>query len=193
METLLSFVVQGGVLSLADSAINHSIVKMKDDEDKIMEIDGNKLLSAAGEAGDRVQFTEYISKNIKLYSLRNGYSLSTPASANFIRNELATSIRSHPYQINLILAGYDKETGPSLYYMDYLGSLQKLTFACHGYSSYFLLGLLDRHHNVNLTLDEGIALMKLCTKELNTRFLVSGKYILKFVSADGIKVIPYEA
>ncbi|KAN0027427.1 hypothetical protein ACTFIV_000719 [Dictyostelium citrinum] len=196
METLLAFKVKGGVLCLADSSINHSIVKMKDDEDKILEIDGHKLLLSAGEPGDRVQFTEYISKNIKLYSLRNSYPMSTPAAANYIRNELANSIRSHPYSINLILAGYDKEVeegGTSLYYMDYLGSLQKLNFGCHGYASYFLLGLLDRHHKCDLSLEEGINLMHLCATELKTRFLVSGKYTLKFVSAEGIKVLPFNA
>lgn len=33
---------------------------MKDNEDKILKIDENKLLAASGEAGDRVQFTEFI-------------------------------------------------------------------------------------------------------------------------------------
>eukprot|EP01132_Coremiostelium_polycephalum_P007910 gene7910-9736_t len=192
METLVSFVINDGVLCLADSSVNHSIVKMKEDEDKIMAIDQHKLLSSAGEHGDRTQFCEYIAKNIKLYSLRNTYTLSTTATANFIRSELATALRQNPYNVNLILGGYDQETGPSVFFLDYLGSLQKLNFAVHGYAGYFLLGLLDRHHKTTLNLDEGIELMKMCTKELKTRFLVSGRYILKFISKDGIKVIPFE-
>ena len=35
-------------------------------------------------------------------------------------NELAKSIRSGPYQVNLLLGGWGELTGPSLYYMDYL-------------------------------------------------------------------------
>ena len=31
-----------------------------------------------------------------------------------------------PYQVNLLLAGYDKHSGPELYYMDYLASQQKV-------------------------------------------------------------------
>ncbi|KYQ96832.1 proteasome subunit beta type 2 [Tieghemostelium lacteum] len=191
METLISFVVNGGVLSLADQNIVRSIVKMKEDQDKILALDNFKLLSAAGEAGDCAQFTEYISKNLKLYSLRNGYDLSTTAAANFIRSELAASIRSHPYSVNLILAGYDKTDGPSVFYLDYMGSLQKLNFGCHGYAAYFLLGLLDRHHQPNLSLEDGVKLMKMCVTELQTRFLVNGKYKLKFVSKDGITEIPF--
>ena len=35
------------------------------------------------------QFAEYIEKNIKLYTLRNGIELNPEAAANFTRNELA--------------------------------------------------------------------------------------------------------
>lgn len=48
----------------------------------------------AGEPGDRVQFSEFIRANIKLYELRNNRTLSTSAIANFIRAELATALRS---------------------------------------------------------------------------------------------------
>ena len=45
------------------------------DEDKILKVSDNLMLATMGEAGDRVQFTEYISKNILLYRMRNGYEL----------------------------------------------------------------------------------------------------------------------
>jgi hypothetical protein len=41
----------------------------------------------------RVQFTEYIQKNVALYHFRNGIPLTTPAAANFTRGELATALR----------------------------------------------------------------------------------------------------
>ncbi|EFA81563.1 proteasome subunit beta type 2 [Heterostelium album PN500] len=192
METLLSFVVADGVLCLADSNINHSIVKMKEDEDKIAVLDEFKLLSSAGEPGDRTQFCEFIAKNLKLYQLRNGYSLSTSATAHFIRNELATALRRNPYNVNLLVAGYDEKTGPAVYYMDYLASLQKLDFGCHGYAAYFLLGLLDRLHHKDMSYEEGVELMHKCCEELQTRFLVGGKYTLKYISKDGIQVVPFK-
>ncbi len=52
--------------------VQRSIVRMKSDEDKILQLDGKKLLGIAGEQGDRAQFGEYIQKNISLYQLRNG-------------------------------------------------------------------------------------------------------------------------
>ena len=41
----------------------------------------------------RVQFTEYIQKNVALYHFRNGIPLTTAAAANFTRGELATALR----------------------------------------------------------------------------------------------------
>ena len=41
----------------------------------------------------RVQFTEYIQKNVALYQFRNGIPLTTAAAANFTRAELATALR----------------------------------------------------------------------------------------------------
>lgn len=42
---------------------------------------------------NRVQFTEYVQKNVSLYQLRNGIPLTTAAAANFTRGELATALR----------------------------------------------------------------------------------------------------
>lgn len=69
----------------ADGAVIRSITKFKDNEDKIMVLDQNKLLAAVGPNGDRVEFTEYIQRNIALYNLRNSVPLSTHAAASFTR------------------------------------------------------------------------------------------------------------
>jgi 20S proteasome alpha/beta subunit len=47
-----------------------SVVVFKNDEDKILQLDKFKLLAGAGPTGDRVQFSEYIQRNIQLYELR---------------------------------------------------------------------------------------------------------------------------
>ena len=54
-------------------------------------------------------------------------------------NELATALRKGPFQANLLLAGFDAKEGASLYYIDYLGSMQRVETGAHGYGSYFTL------------------------------------------------------
>jgi 20S proteasome subunit beta 4 len=81
------------VLVCTDTSAVHSIISIKQDEDKIIPVDTHKVFCIAGEAGDRVQFSEYIIANIKLYSLRNSTSLSTKSVAHYARGELATALR----------------------------------------------------------------------------------------------------
>ena len=87
-----------------------------------------------------VQFAEYIQANIQLYSMRNDTDLGPSAVANFVRGELARSLRSrHPYNVNLLLGGMDPVTKkPHLYWLDYLASLAPLPYAAHGYAQYVL-------------------------------------------------------
>jgi len=192
MEALIAIKLKDSVLLLIDSTAGRSIVKMKEDEEKVYSIDDNKLLAGVGESGDRVQFCEYIVRNAHLYTLRNGYPLSTKAAAHFIRGELAESIRRNPYNVNLLLAGVDKDVGPSIYYMDYLGSMQKMNFAVHGYASHFLLSLFDRHYQADLNLEQGLELLKRCVNELKTRFLIGGKFKVKHVTLEGTTQIPLD-
>ena len=56
---------------------------------------------------------------------------------------MAYYLRHQPYQVNLILGGVD-DTTPSIYFIDYLGTMQKMNYCSHGYPSYILLSLFDR-------------------------------------------------
>eukprot|EP00026_Physarum_polycephalum_P016416 Phypoly_transcript_17311.p1 GENE.Phypoly_transcript_17311~~Phypoly_transcript_17311.p1 ORF type:complete len:199 (-),score=22.39 Phypoly_transcript_17311:110-706(-) len=189
METILAIKLKDAVITLSDRNSGRSIVKMKEDEDKSIVLGGSKLLLACGEAGDRIQFSEYIQKNLNLYNLRNGYELSTLATAHYIRGELATALRQSPYQVNLILAGHDNIDGPSVHFIDYLGSLQTMNFAVHGYAGYFLLSLLDKYYREDQTVEDGIKLLRMCVTELKTRFIVNTRYLAKVVDANGIRIV----
>ncbi|KAI4380674.1 hypothetical protein MLD38_006839 [Melastoma candidum] len=61
-----------------------------------MILDSHKLVAAIGEPGDRVQFTLYIQKNVALYQFGNGIPLTTAATANITRGELATAFEEEP-------------------------------------------------------------------------------------------------
>jgi len=69
--------------------------------------------------------------------------MSTKSAASFIKTNLAESLRKNPYQVNLLVAGYDKDEGASLYYIDYLGAMAKMPYAAHGYAGYFLFSTMD--------------------------------------------------
>lgn len=81
------------VMVCSDTSAVHSIITIKQDEDKILPVDSHKVFCVAGEAGDRVQFSDYVIANVKLYALRNATELSTKSVANYARTELANALR----------------------------------------------------------------------------------------------------
>jgi len=109
---------------------------LKSSDDKTINLTNTTLLAYNGEAGDTIQFSEYISANVSLYTMRNEVDLGPSAIASFVRGELARSLRSRkPYTVNLLLGGVDPRTKePSLYWIDYLASQTKVPYAAHGYA-----------------------------------------------------------
>jgi 20S proteasome subunit beta 4 len=132
-DSVFGFSGKDFVLVAADTATARSIVLLKNDEDKIVKIDSHKVFATSGDAGDRVQFCEFIKKNLDLYYYRNDLTLSTRAVANFTRKELAEALRQSPYNVNLLIAGWDEEEGATLYYSDYLANMSKVPHGAHGY------------------------------------------------------------
>jgi len=117
--------------------------------------------------------------------------LSLNAQANFTRNELAKALRKGPYQVNILLGGCDPKTHvAALYYMDYLGALQKVNFGLQGYASNFCLSVMDREWKEGMNESEAIEVVVKCIKELQTRFLPNqSNFIVKVVDKDGIKTV----
>ena len=123
--------------------------------------------------------------------MRTGHELGVEATANYMRSELAEALRKGPYQVNLLVGGYDlQEQRAKLYWMDYLGTLQQVNKGAQGYAGYFVNSVLDNAFKANMTLNEGIECAKLCIKELKTRFMINQHaYYGKVVTKEGIKII----
>lgn len=183
MDSVFGLAGKDWVIVAADRASAFSIIRLCDTEDKIMQLDDNKLFGLAGETGDRINFGEYIQKNIHLAQFRTGIKMTTKETANYARSELAEALRKGPYQVNCLIGGYEPDEGASLYWLDYLGTLSKITRGGHGYGSSFLAGLMDNLYKPDMTLDEGIQVAKYCINELQIRFLISqAKFIVKVIT-----------
>lgn len=151
-EVLLGFSGRDYTIIAASKAAMRGATILKATDDKTRRLNDHNLIAISGEAGDTsrspivlcetdrftAQFAEYVQANIQLYSMRHGSDLGPPAVANFIRNELAQSLRSrNPYTVNLLLGGVDPLTQkPHLYWLDYLASLACIPYAAHGYAQY---------------------------------------------------------
>ncbi|KAL8584579.1 hypothetical protein ACOMHN_002309 [Nucella lapillus] len=188
MECLIGIQGKDFVILAADTVSARSIVKMKNDQDKMFPLSHQLLMAVVGEPGDTVQFSEYIAKNVQLYKMRNGYELSPKAAANFTRRNVADALRSQrPKFVNILMAGIDN-SGPSLFFLDYLGALIEVPFAVHGYGGMFTLSIMDRHYKKDMTKDEAVALLQQCVTEIQKRFLVdTPQFKLRMVSKAGVE------
>jgi len=192
MDSSFAITGKGYVIVAADMTASRSIVKMQSNEDKIKILGSHLLMAYSGEPGDTVQFAEYVERNIRLAHIRNTYPLPPPSAASWIRRELADSLRSRsPYAVNLLVAGYDLPThDPKLYWIDYLGTMAIVPFAAHGYGSYFALSLLDKYHDPEASLEEGLATLRRCIDEVAKRLVITpGKFKVKVVDKNGVREV----
>jgi len=175
MEGIIGIAFKDFVLLAADKINAHSIIVVKSDEDKFYKLSDHLVMAVCGEPGDTGQFAEFIEKNIQLYKMRNGFELSPKAAANFVQRNLADYLRSRtPYQVNLMLGGFDSQTqSAELFWMDYLASSSKLNYGAHGYGQFFTLGIMDKEYRADMSVPDGIALLKKCIAQVQRRLIVN--------------------
>jgi 20S proteasome subunit beta 4 len=155
-------------------------------------------MGVAGPNCDLVSFTEYVAKNLALYEYNHdGLTLSTKAQANFCRSELATALRKGPYQVNVLIGGYDTNKDGSggaacLYWMDYMAALQKVKYGAHGHAASFCLSTMDAEYKPGLDEAAALKIIDACIEEIHTRFLISQpNFMIKIVDKDGVRVCKF--
>ncbi|CAH0382958.1 unnamed protein product [Bemisia tabaci] len=192
MECLIGVAFKDFVVLASDKTNAYSLFVVKDDEEKLFKISDKLVMAIAGESGDTVQFAEFISKNIQLYKMRNGYSLSPKAAAVYTRRNLADYLRSRtPYNVNMLIGGYSEDEGAKLFFIDYLASLMDLPYACHGYGGLITVSILDRYYRENMTQAEAYELIKMCVREIHKRLVINlANFKVQVISKDGIKDLP---
>lgn len=178
------------VVIAADQSNARSIITYQSNLDKIKELTSHSAMGVAGPNCDLVSFTEYVAKNLALYEFNHdGMKLSTKAQANFCRSELAEALRKGPYQVNILLGGHDQDDGASLWYMDYLASMQKVKFGAHGYAASFCLATMDREYKEGCSEADALKIIDDCIHEIHTRFLISQpNFMIKIIDKDGVRV-----
>ena len=86
------------------------------------------------------------------------------------------------------MAGYDKEAGASLYYIDYIATLHKVDKGAFGYGSYFSLSTMDRHYRSDMSVEEAIELVDKCILEIRSRLVIAPpNFVIKIVDKDGAR------
>jgi 20S proteasome subunit beta 4 len=94
----------------------------------------------------------------------------------------------NPYSVNIILAGFDKDVGASMYYIDYIATLHKIDKGAFGYGSYFCYSLMDKFYRPDMTVEEAVDLVDKCIKEIKLRLVVAPQnFAIKIVDQEGAR------
>uniref|UniRef100_A0A4X2JYE8 Proteasome subunit beta n=1 Tax=Vombatus ursinus TaxID=29139 RepID=A0A4X2JYE8_VOMUR len=188
MEYLNSIQAPDYVLVASNHVAASNIIQMKDDHNKMFKMSEKILLLCVGEAGDTMQFAEYIQKNLQLYKICDEYELFSTAAANFTRRNLTDYLWNWTlHHVNLLLAGYHEHEGPTLYYMDYLEALAKALFAAHSFGAFLTLSILDHYYKSSITHEEAVELLKKGLKELQICFILNlPSFSIRINNKDGI-------
>jgi len=196
MDSVFGVEYDGGVIIASDQNNARSILTYQTNLDKVAELSSHSAMGVSGPNADLVNFSQYISKNLALHELsNNGLKLSPHAQANFTRGELATALRKGPYQVNIMLGGYDTiKNQASLYWLDHLAAMAKVNYGAQGYASSFCLSIMDRDWKEGLNQEQAVAIVEKCIKELQVRFLIAQpNFIIKAIDKDGVNTLSFGA
>jgi 20S proteasome subunit beta 4 len=94
MDVLIGITTAESVIIATSKAAVRGVTVLKATDDKTRELTEHSLIAFTGEAGDTVQYAEYLQANIRLYGTRHGFEMSSKAVSSFARNELASALRS---------------------------------------------------------------------------------------------------
>jgi 20S proteasome subunit beta 4 len=195
---LLLIFIPFSVILASDQSNARSIITYQSNIDKIKQLSSHSAMGVAGPNCDLVSFTEYVAKNLALYQYNHdGLVLSTKAQANFCRSELATALRKGPYQVNVLIGGYDTNKDGSggaatLYWMDYMAALQKVNYGAHGHAASFCLSIMDAEYIPGLDEAAALKIIDACIDEIHTRFLISQpNFMIKIVDKNGVRVCKF--
>ena len=195
MDIVLGIKLGNATLIATSKAFTRGISILKDTDDKTLDLNEHNVMAFTGESGDTTQFAEYIKGNVQLFGLREGYEMESSEIASFVRHELATSLRSRkPYQVQVLIGGVSGKGDGFLSMIDYIGTRVDLPYAAHGYAAFYTMSLLDHHYKDDITLDDGLRLLKLCEAELNKRMPMDFKGLnVKIVDKDGVRAVDFWA
>jgi len=149
--TTLGFKYKGGVILACDSRATGGAYIGSGTVKKIIPINKFLLGTMAGGAADCTYWERVLSKQCRLYELRNRERISVAAASKLLSN-ICYNYKGMGLSMGVMIAGYDKR-GPGLYYVDSDGSRTDGKVFSVGSGSIYAYGVLDKGYKNDLADD----------------------------------------
>lgn len=93
---------------------------------------------------------------------------------HFTRNHLVTNLRTNPTcKVAMLLAGYDPQDGPQLYFIDMHGSAHSLKYSGHGLGTAICASILHDLWKPNMNRAQTYDIVKACVSEIQKRLVIN--------------------
>jgi proteasome beta subunit len=193
--TVLGIVCKDGVVMAADRQVTAGNFVMSKNTKKVVPVNDYILISWTGGFADAQRVTKVLSAELKLKELKSRSRPTVKQSANLMSSIAYAQIRQPstiPPIVGSLVAGFNEDGTTELYTIEPAGSIIKVEDydANFGSGMPYVLGLLERQYNKDLTIKEGIELAKEALKSSTQRDVGSGYGIDIFtITKEGIKKV----
>lgn len=139
--TTVGIVCSDGVVLATDRRVTAGTYVAHKRGRKLFILDDRKAATIAGLVADAQMIMDFLKAHINNLKLTNRGPVTTKAVANLASNVLFGS-RYYPYIVQFIIAGFD-ERGPSIYVLDWFGTLTEEKFIATGSGSPYAIAVVE--------------------------------------------------
>jgi len=193
--SLVGIVCKDGVVMASDRQVTggHSLVIDKNFS-KTNQINNYIVVSWAGQVSGAQRLSKLIAAELKLKELKSKSRPSVKQAANLVSTIAYSNIRQPsmvPDIVETFIGGFNEDGSSELYEIGADGSLLKIKdYLANGSGMSYILGLLERQYNKDMSVKEGVELAIEALKSSTQRDVYSGHGIDVFtITKGGIKKV----
>ena len=188
--TCIGLLFKDGVMLAADNRVTSYKINA-DNFTKLFDLSDNIVSTVSGGVADAQRFIRVIQGQLRLMELKNERKAYVKEAAMTLTDFQYATIRQAGGVVGMILGGYDKKDGVSLYELSPEGSiLDTMKYVTSGSGSIFIDGVLANEYKDDISEKDALALVEKCFKTAFKHDNASGGgFIVKVVTKDGIKEV----
>ncbi|MFW9943052.1 MAG: proteasome subunit beta [Candidatus Thorarchaeota archaeon] len=145
--------------------------------EKLHKIQDHLWMTIAGGVADAQYLVDILRAETTIYQLaHDGKPILVKAAAKLLSNILYSN-KMFPFEVGLILGGVTEDEGPTLLQIGAYGSILPEKFCAVGSGQNFSYGVLEAKYKDNLTIEEGMEIIKKAVSSSIIRDMASGNGI----------------
>lgn len=177
--SLVGIVCKDGIVMAAERQSTVGDIVFSKHERKVVKINDYLVFSGTGIASDINMLRKLIAAELRLKHLKSKQRPTVKEGANLMGMLVYNNIRQMsmiPFIAGTLVSGFNEDGSFELYTIEPAGTVSKVEDYDANLSGgmSFILGLLERKYNKNLTVKEGVELAIECIKSATQRHVGSG-------------------